>query len=332
MPNSLVGTVDLVVDKHRVDGSRVRLAEVEVGDETGRVSLRARDDQIDLLQQVSDRGAAVVLRNCTLELFQGKHIRLAVTKWGKITPYPDAVASTPVPPSKMNEDRFLSSIDLTVVAMDTSVHHAAQQSSGSSGDMYGADNDITNFASKGGRGNNAGRKQTRQKNPTQGSAPVPSYAGNMPVTYGDVMRYPGGLHGYGYVENTMEAYGGYRPRTSAESMASAHMMMQQQYEMHQRQMHQMYQNRHPAAPADASAMLTGLAPSFDSSGFGRNDVFMTAPQANLFPQVPSERTPTQPSATASTTTSSSASTSGHFPASPKMNPRAATFDPSKGGP
>lgn len=80
-----MGQVKLVVDKKRVDGSRVRLAEVEVGDETGVVSLRARDDQIDLLQEVSAREGTVVLRNCTLELYQGKHIRLAVTKWGKIS-------------------------------------------------------------------------------------------------------------------------------------------------------------------------------------------------------------------------------------------------------
>src|SRR6056300_900166 len=72
---SLVGNVNIVVDKRRVDGSRVRLAEVEIGDETGTVSLRARDEQIDLLENVSAHAGAVVLRNCTLELFQGRHIR-----------------------------------------------------------------------------------------------------------------------------------------------------------------------------------------------------------------------------------------------------------------
>ena len=91
----LVGKVNVVVDKLRVDRSRVRLAEVEIGDETGTVSLRARDEQIDILEEVSKKSGAVVLRNCTLELYQGKHIRLAVTKWGKLSPYPDNVASTP---------------------------------------------------------------------------------------------------------------------------------------------------------------------------------------------------------------------------------------------
>ncbi len=87
-PDRLVGKVELVVDKYRVDGSRVLVAEVEVGDETGSISLRARDEQIDLLRQVSDDQGAIVLRNCTMELYQGKHLRLGVSKWGKMSPYP----------------------------------------------------------------------------------------------------------------------------------------------------------------------------------------------------------------------------------------------------
>lgn len=88
IPRRLVGKVELVVDKSRVDGSRVLVAEVEVGDETGSVSLRARDEQIDILRQVSSDAGAVVLRNCTIELYQGKHMRLAVSKWGKMSVYP----------------------------------------------------------------------------------------------------------------------------------------------------------------------------------------------------------------------------------------------------
>lgn len=86
--SSLVGKVKIVVDKFRVDGSRVLVAEVEVGDETGSISLRARDEQIDKLREVSNAGGAIVLRNCTMELYQGKHLRLAVSKWGKMSAYP----------------------------------------------------------------------------------------------------------------------------------------------------------------------------------------------------------------------------------------------------
>ena len=84
-----MGKVELVVDKRRVDRSRVLVAEVEVGDGTGSISLRARDEQIDVLREVSAReGGGIVLRNCTMELYQEKHLRLAVSKWGKMTPYP----------------------------------------------------------------------------------------------------------------------------------------------------------------------------------------------------------------------------------------------------
>ena len=170
------------------------------------------------------------------------------------------------------------------------------------------------------------RKQARSK--PQPQAPPPAlqpYPGNVPATYGDIMRYSGGLHGYGYVENTMDGYGGYRPR-QPDSMASAHMMLQQQYEMHQRQIHQMYQtSRGPHHDSHATTMLTGLGPagSFDA-GFPRNDMFLThPPPGNLFAPAPDRS-----AAPAASTTASS-----QFPASPKMNPRAATFDPSgKGGP
>jgi replication factor A1 len=76
------------VDKYRVDGSRILVAEVEVGDDSGSISLRARDDQIDLLREVSNKQGAIVLRNCTVELYQGKHLRLGVSKWGKMRVYP----------------------------------------------------------------------------------------------------------------------------------------------------------------------------------------------------------------------------------------------------
>eukprot|EP00986_Skeletonema_menzelii_P021053 scaffold33006_cov154-Skeletonema_menzelii.AAC.2 len=116
----LVGKVELVVNKSRVDGSRVLVAEVEVGDETGSVSLRARDEQIDLLQQVSSDSGAIVLRNCTMELYQGKHLRLAVSKWGKMSVYPDGIESTPSPPTRINQDLNFSLVDLNLIATSKS--------------------------------------------------------------------------------------------------------------------------------------------------------------------------------------------------------------------
>ena len=132
---SLVGDVNIVVEKTRVDKSQVRLAECEVGDETGVVSLRARDDQISLLQEISSRGGAVVLRNCSIELFQGKFIRLAVNKWGKVVPFPDGISSTPTLPTMMNDTLQLSIVDVSDVVgdewLEPSLHSASRQSTDS---------------------------------------------------------------------------------------------------------------------------------------------------------------------------------------------------------
>ena len=108
----------MVVDKFRVDQSRVRLAEVLVGDETGSVYLRARDDQIDTLQEISDMKGAVVLRNSTIELYQGRHLRLAITKWGKLCSYPDDVESTPSPPLSIERAKNYSIVDLNLVVAE----------------------------------------------------------------------------------------------------------------------------------------------------------------------------------------------------------------------
>jgi len=109
-----VGKISVVVDKLRVDRTRVRLAEVEIGDETGSVSLRARGEQIDLLQEIANENGSVVLRNAVVELFQGRHIRLAVTRWGKMTRSPDGIASTPPEPKEINRDpENLSELDVS---------------------------------------------------------------------------------------------------------------------------------------------------------------------------------------------------------------------------
>lgn len=84
----LVGKFEVVVDKGRVDGSRILVAEVEVGDDSGSLFLRARDEQIDLVRKLSNNQGAIVLRNSTVELYQGKHLRLTVSKWGKMSVYP----------------------------------------------------------------------------------------------------------------------------------------------------------------------------------------------------------------------------------------------------
>lgn len=285
----LVGKVNVVVDKRRVDGSRVRLAEVEVGDETGVVSLRARDNQIDVLQEVSAREGAVVLRNCMLELYQGKHIRLAVTKWGKLNTYPDQVASTPPPPSKRNQERNFSLIDLSLVASETpaafhsnkedaarsnpakpssqgqpprggggqqphqqayQIHHHQQQQHVHA--PQGGKRGGGRGMGAGGNNPGPGRQQRNPRNhPQQQKQQQQQHAPPAAgMHYGD--RYQMGWH-----EPSMEPYGYHNPDSATMSTAAAHqqMLLRQQYELQQRQIQQMFHEQRQqmaaaAAPSD----------------------------------------------------------------------------------
>lgn len=340
------------MDKNRVDGSRVRLAEVEVGDETGCVSLRARDDQIDILQQISSASGAVVLRNCTLELYQGKHIRLAVTKWGKLSRYPDQVASTPPPPEKINKERNFSFIDLNRVASSVASfrdpygatetegrqpqqqHH--HQSSGGRTQSYGQS------PNQGRRGGSRRSSRGNKPSGSQQSMPVPP-----PPQQHYTDRYPGGLHGYGtgFVDNSVMDPQQYSYNVRQQERHQ-HMMMQHQYEMQHRQMQHMYhqpqqtqhQQQQQQDPSRSSPMLVpGISspPSFDGSSFGP-EVPMAMAGANPFlysqqqqqqqqrpnlmqqPQEPRSHESTPPATPQNATP----------PETPGMNPQAATFDPS----
>jgi hypothetical protein len=326
-----VGKVEIVVDKSRVDGSRVRLAEVEVGDETGSVSLRARDDQIDALQQISDNSGAIVLRNCTLELYQGKHIRLAVTKWGKMNSYPDHVASTPPPPDKINHARSYSLIDLSRVASplahfsprDTYVSGEAegrqpqqqqhQQSSGGRTQAFSHHN--PNQGRRGGRRTSRGKPTGKSMSTQQAPSPQQHYTD----------RYPGGLHGYGtsFVDNSMLDPQQYSYNVRQQERHQ-HMMMQHQYEMQQRQMQQMYhpsqqtqqqQERTRNSPMLVSA--TSTTPSFDGS------LFTELPMVGTNPFLQHAQTYPQPTMQQQEPRSHEATP----PGTPRMNPQAPTFDP-----
>lgn len=285
----LVGEVKVVVDKYRVDRSRVRLAEVQVGDETGCVSLRARDEQIDFLQELSKKSGAVVLRNCTIELFQGKHIRLAVTKWGKLTPYPDQVASTPPPPSKMNEERKFSLIDLSLVANEmvgvdspSTERDAGVENRGPSGSSRASgSNRSQQFQQQGtsysqSRKQGRDRRQHRQK-PVYSHQPYYSDSG-MSSRVNPIYQ---GIHGFShsYGEAGMDVshlqYSQPSQHRSREGV-SQHLLLQQQYEIQQRQMQQMQayheqqeRHHHQQGHQIQQAMLPPSivpATSFDTTG------------------------------------------------------------------
>mmetsp|Transcript_13879 Transcript_13879/g.19510 ORF Transcript_13879/g.19510 Transcript_13879/m.19510 type:complete len:643 (-) Transcript_13879:426-2354(-) len=252
----LVGKVNVVVDKFRVDQSRVRLAEVEIGDETGVVSLRARDNQIEVFQEVSERSGAVVLRNATIELYQGRHIRLAITKWGKLSRYPDQVASTPPPPSKLNRDRNFSLIDLSLVATEMVLPPAPDLSQGrlhserdegrgpqSSSRNQQSQSNQQQQNRRGGRD----RKQQQQQQPRQNTSGI-----FQPHTlYQDsaqVARF-GPMQGFApsYAEAVdMPTHFGYPPQEAQQrrnqSAQQAQQILLQQFELQQRQLqHQQHQ-------------------------------------------------------------------------------------------
>lgn len=255
----------------------MRLAEVEIGDETGTVSLRARDEQIDVLEDVSKRSGAVVLRNCTLELYQGKHIRLAVTKWGKLSTYPDSVASTPPPPSKMNSDRNFSLIDLSVVAsemVDPNPEPAynprtapktpesseggsssGRQSGGKQGGQSHRQAQFQQSQSSSRRGSRGGdRRQARSKQAGGGGNPPQSHYTSAGVTSSEsgTMQQPPhgqmrfqGMHGFspGY-DQPMDVRQYSYPHGRQPQASAQQLMLHQQYEMQQRQLQQMYHDQH----------------------------------------------------------------------------------------
>lgn len=290
----LVGKVTIVVDKRRVDQSRVRLAEVEIGDETGTVSLRARDEQIDILMEVSERSGAIVLRNCTLELYQGRHIRLAVTKWGKLSVYPDNVASTPPPPSKMNFDRNFSRIDLSVVASEMvdpqpdATYNSAQSKlseANECGSRGGSSKGSQSFGRNQGQSSTRrGGRDRRQQKGKQGPLSVMHYSG-LPADQSPYGAHRGlmsfqGLPAYPVFDQTIEMsqyaypHGRHQQEQALPPATAQHMMMRQQYELQQQQLQQMYRGHQDAYRGVSQTQGQGLlrqqlipAASYDASEY-----------------------------------------------------------------
>lgn len=363
--------MNVVVDKGRVDGSRVRLAEVEVGDETGTVSLRARDEQIDILREVSVRSGAVVLRNCTLELYQGKHIRLAVTKWGKLCTYPDQVASTPPPPSKMNPERNFSLIDLSLVASEMVVFPQTTTNTEQGHNPYGQpllqEGGPPNQNTGGASNNNTNRQPSFQAGPTaarRGTGRRPAQRGRvapqvqnnlMPAHYGGggeqgggivpTMRYQGGMHPYSGGYGEAQPYSYPQQRQQQQQQGQQHMMMQQhqqhqqQYEMQQHRQMQKHQQMYQRAPAH-SPNFNGIpavsaAGSFDTA-YSSESMHIPVPNllggSNLNNQFMMPISGTHGPGGQSPPSAGMHYSPANPPMSPgQMNPQAATFDPTGGG-
>jgi replication factor A1 len=91
----------VVLDKTRVDGNKIRVAEVILGDETASIILTARNEQIDLLKP----GSVVEVRNVKVEMFNDAFMRVVVDKWGKI------ISSSEPANFNVNLDNNLSSVE-----------------------------------------------------------------------------------------------------------------------------------------------------------------------------------------------------------------------------
>eukprot|EP00922_Rhytidocystis_sp_ex-Travisia-forbesii_P060881 GHVS01090309.1.p1 GENE.GHVS01090309.1~~GHVS01090309.1.p1 ORF type:complete len:582 (+),score=116.24 GHVS01090309.1:137-1882(+) len=78
----VVNKIGLIQDVARRDGRRTKFAFLVVGDETGVVTLKAVNEQIDICQRFENE-SAIVVRNAKIDMSDG-HMRLLVDRWGKI--------------------------------------------------------------------------------------------------------------------------------------------------------------------------------------------------------------------------------------------------------
>merc|ERR1712228_84684 len=78
-----VNAITTVINRLNLDGTRLRISEVLVGDETGLILLSLRNDQIDLVKE----GMSLIMRNAKVTMINQGHMRVAVDRWGIIQPY-----------------------------------------------------------------------------------------------------------------------------------------------------------------------------------------------------------------------------------------------------
>jgi replication factor A1 len=82
--NVKVVSVKPKLDRLNLDGSRTRINEAVVGDETGCVVFTVRgENQIDVVDTASKKKSVLIIRNGKIEMFHG-FMRLAVDRWGRL--------------------------------------------------------------------------------------------------------------------------------------------------------------------------------------------------------------------------------------------------------
>jgi replication factor A1 len=96
----------VVVEKTRTDCTKIKIAEAVVGDQTGCITLTARNNQIDIVQP----GQTIIARNAKVDMFRG-FMRLAVDKWGKLERAPEPASF------EVNTSNDLSTIEYELVTV-----------------------------------------------------------------------------------------------------------------------------------------------------------------------------------------------------------------------
>jgi len=97
-----------VIEKTRSDGTKTKIAECLVGDNTGSIVLTARNDQIEKVSP----GRSIIVRNAKIDMFKG-FMRLAVDKWGKIE-----ISSEAFNFGEVNNTNNLSNIEYELVTVN----------------------------------------------------------------------------------------------------------------------------------------------------------------------------------------------------------------------
>merc|ERR1711879_16304 len=77
-------SADTVMNKKHPDGTKIRISETLVGDDTAKVLFSARNEQIDIAKP----GNYIIIRNSKIKMFKG-FMRLTVDKWGLIEEDPN---------------------------------------------------------------------------------------------------------------------------------------------------------------------------------------------------------------------------------------------------
>jgi len=102
-----VGSIQSKINREYLDGTRLKIWEAVVGDESGCMILTVRDSYLDKIKE----NDTVVLRNAKVEMYHN-FMRLSVDRWGLIEKVDDSAVS------KMNVDNNKSKVEYELVNED----------------------------------------------------------------------------------------------------------------------------------------------------------------------------------------------------------------------